>query len=80
MTPTVQEHIRYILTRNDEPAIEHARNLMQLIILAQHRNGEVMMPEDAVLAELLRSAETRCWRLLWAIQPYPTLTNDKEKP
>ena len=76
MTPTVQEHITYILTRFDEPAIEHARNLLQLIILAQHRNGEVMMPEDKVLAELLRAMETRCWRVLWALQPYPTV----EKP
>lgn len=68
--PTLQQHIEYILTAGAEPAVEHARNLLQLIILAQLRNDELPEP-DPVLAELLTAMEARCWRCMWALHPYP---------
>jgi len=74
---SLQKQITYILTAHDEPAVEHARNLLQLIILAELRNDELPAP-DPVLAELLIAMEARCWRVMWALQPYPLLGDQRQ--
>lgn len=48
-----------------ETAQQHIRNAIQSLILAEERATQLVVGGDPTLAELLRSAEHRCFRALF---------------
>jgi len=45
-----------------ETAADHVRNALQMVLLAEVRNGALLIPPDEVLTELLSGAIVRLYR------------------
>ena len=50
--------------RGESPG-QHLRNAIQLLILADERVGQLTIPADPTLTDLIRGAEARCFRALF---------------
>jgi len=50
--------------RGESPG-QHLRNAIQLLILADERVGQLTIPADPTLTDLIRCAEARCFRALF---------------
>lgn len=50
-----------------ETAVQHIRNCIQLLLLAEARVGEVLIGGDVALLDLLRRAEVRAFHALFEL-------------